>query len=798
MSTADKVIKNTFYYVLFQVFGFVFPLILTPFIISKIGQVQFGIYALILGFIGMFNLLDLSISSSFIVFISRYYVKKDFELLNKYFNSGFLFYLCFSFVIVIAGYVFAGPLLSLLNIPAEFYDTSLKVYYIGLIVFMITSSFSIFSSVLISLQKMYVTSVAGIVMGFLNLAATIIVLSLGYGLQGLIWIQLGIAVVIGLINFVSVKSFVPELRISVRSFGKNPVKEMTKFGAQMQISKLATFASEKYDEFLLAHFSVLNNVTYYNIANRISRTGRLIPFQLLPQVAPVASELKATGEDEKIRTLFSDTSKYLTLVSAPVFIFIFLFADLLVKTWMGEGYDLSVNILRILAAGQLVNMTLSAPGNSIIPNTGYPKYQMREGLLNLAINIILSYFLIKHYGIFGAAIGNTLSTFFASAFIFFVSAGFFKLSKRTFFSIIYPKPLIAAVISGVIAFAAYYAAEKFLFGFTGRISGVIYILCAGILFLSINFFLILKLNYLNDKDKSLFARIILKLINGFQKKKTSNRILAEGTYENELVSIVVVTHNREGLFRKCIGSLLQTLTNVSYELIVIDNASSDGTGKFLEELQRRNEKLIVINPGQNIGINAKALGFENAKGEFIIGIDDDVIFFPHGWVEMMVNAYKRIPGMGYLATNVIQDEHTNGAKPSEDLYHYDYFDDGKIKLEVGPTGGWCFMISREVYEKIGKLRTFEGRIFYPEDGDYINRIRDNGLRYGLLSDVKVYHASGEYYNKEYKNVYEGKYEDYRKGEPFFYKLKTNLKILLSPGRYIEKLNTLASKTIETN
>jgi len=160
---------------------------------------------------------------------------------------------------------------------------------------------------------------------------------------------------------------------------------------------------------------------------------------------------------------------------------------------------------------------------------------------------------------------------------------------------------------------------------------------------------------------------------------------------------------------------------------------------------------------------------------------------------MMVNAYKRIPGMGYLATNVIQDEHTNGAKPSEDLYHYDYFDDGKIKLEVGPTGGWCFMISRGVYEIIGKLRTFEGRIFYPEDGDYINRIRDNGLRYGLLSDVKVYHASGEYYNKEYKNVYEGKYEDYSKGEPFFYKLKTNLKILLSPGRYIEKLNTLASK-----
>lgn len=91
MSLADKVIKNTFYYVIFQLFGFLFPLILTPFIISSIGEVQFGIYALVLGFIGMFSLFDLSISSSFVVFISRYYVKKDFVNLNKYLNTGLFF-----------------------------------------------------------------------------------------------------------------------------------------------------------------------------------------------------------------------------------------------------------------------------------------------------------------------------------------------------------------------------------------------------------------------------------------------------------------------------------------------------------------------------------------------------------------------------------------------------------------------------------------------------------------------------------------------------------------------------------
>lgn len=794
MSLADKIIKNTFYYILFQFFGFIFPLILTPFIISYIGEVQFGIYALVLGFIGMFNLFDLSISSSFIVFISRYNVKKDFENLNKYFNTGLFFYFLFSVVIAIIGFIFSKPLLSLLNIPKELFETSVKVFNIGLIVFLITSSFTIFSSVLISLQKMYITSMAGILIGLTNLIVTIIILKAGYGLTGLMWVQVMIAVAGAAVNIFYAMKFLPELKVGFRHFGKEPVREMTKFGAQMQISKLATFASEKYDEFLLAYFSILNNVTYFNLANRISRAGRLIPFQILPQIAPAASELAAKGEREKLNELFSDATKYLTLVSVPVFIFIFVFSDLIITTWVGPGYELSSNILRIMCVGQLINMTFSAPGNSIIPNTGIPKYQMAEGLLNLCINIVLSFLLIKFFGIYGAAIGNTVSIIISSTYILIVSAAFFNRNKLRFFSASYIKPAVAGLVSGVISFALYYLLSNFVLQSAGRIKGIIYIGVFTILFCVLYFLMILKLKYLTAKDKSLIGRMLLKFAEATGLKKNENaKEVSEYFYSGELVSFVVVTFNRLGFLKKCLTSLIETSDKIHYELIVVDNASTDGTSEYLKKLQSSNPKIRVINPGKNIGINAKALGVENTKGEFIIGIDDDVIFFPEGWVEKMIHGYKAIPMMGYLATDVIQDETTNGAKPPPENYYDEYFDDGNITLQVGPTGGWCFMISRKVYNEIGKLRSFEGRIFYPEDGDYINRIRDKGMKYGILEGVKVYHATGEFHNKEFKKVYDEKYADYKKGEPFFYRLKTKLKKLFSVNRYIEKLNELASK-----
>ena len=794
MSLSDKVIKNTFYYIIFQLFGFAFPLILTPFIISKIGEVQFGIYVLVLGFIGIFNLFDLSISSSFIVFISKYYVKKDFVNLNKYFNTGLFFYIVLSLLIVVVAYIFANPLLSLLKIPVELYDTSVKIYNIGLLVFFVTTAFSIYSSVLISLQKMYVISTAGIITGFINLIVTIVLLTAGYGLVEILWLQLFNVSLTNIIAIRYVRKSLPDLKVGYRHLEKEPVREMAKFGAQMQISKLASFASEKYDEFLLAYFSVLNNVTYFNIANKISRTGRLIPFQLIPQIAPVASELNANNQQEKLKELFSDITKYLILLSFPVFTFIFVFADLIITTWVGPGFTLSSDILRILAAGNLVNLIFSAPGNTVLPNIGVPKFQMREGIIYLGINIILSYMLIKYYGIYGAAFGNVISVAISSLYVFYVSSKYFSRDKTKLLNENYLKPLIISFFCGIITSGIFYIFEKYLFSFSGRLSGLMYLIFLSSIFFLIYVSAVLNAKFLNGKDKALIAKVLLKIIpHKFLNSERSNFHTDQLDYQNELVSIFVVTHNRLALLKKCILNMLPTLGSVNYELIIIDNASTDGTNIFLKEIAGSNDRIKIILNEKNLGINSKSLGAEVSKGEFIIGVDDDVIEFPDNWVNKMIYAYKNIPGMGYLATDVYQDETTTGAKHGEDMYAKELYDNGNITLEVGPTGGWCFMISRDVYSKIGKLVTFENRIFYAEDGDYVNRIINSGLKYGILSGVKVYHATGDIHNKDFKKVFDEKYDDFSKKEPFVYKIKTLILRTFSIKRYITKLNEYSSR-----
>ncbi len=517
MSLRDKVIKNTFYHFIAQAFGFISPFILTPLIITYIGKTEFGIYAIVMGFIGTFGLLDFSISASFIKFISEHYNKKQFEELNKTINTGMFFYITFTLIVCIIVLIFSEQILSLINIPPELFPLAKFSLYISLLIFFLATSTTIFVSVLISIQKMYVNSIAGLVINLLNFIITYIVLIAGMGLAGILYTQLGAVIVSVFFNIYLALKEVPEIKIRFSYIDKLSFKKMGAFGLQMQVSRFSSFLSEKYDEFLLGSFSTLGNVTYFNLANRVTRLGKFFPLQLFQQVAPVAAELEANNDQKKLNELFYEATKYLTVFSAPIFLYIFIFGELIVNTWMGPGYDITVYLLRILAAGQLVNLLISAPGNSIIPNLGKPKFLMYEGIISLVINLVLSYFLIKYYGIVGAAIGSTVSTLAASAYIYITSARYFKENPLLFFFKSYFKPVVISITGCALIYIIYFYSQQLLHLNSGRVTGIILLIVSVALYSLLYITVLWKTKYLNNRDKDNLSKLI-KLVNPLNKK----------------------------------------------------------------------------------------------------------------------------------------------------------------------------------------------------------------------------------------------------------------------------------------
>jgi GT2 family glycosyltransferase len=500
--------------------------------------------------------------------------------------------------------------------------------------------------------------------------------------------------------------------------------------------------------------------------------------------------------ESKLSRLFNDTTKYLILFSLPVFLYLFTYSDLIITTWMGKGYELSAFILKIIVLGQLVNMIFSAPGNSITPNIGIPKYQMFEGLINLSINLVLSYFLIKYYKIIGAAYGNTIATSIASFYVFYISAKYFKQKHFNTIFRIYVKPLVIAIVGILISYFIYIIILNYFYSPQNRFQGIIFVLFTGFVYVSVFTFGIFNAHYLNERDYIVIIKTLFKIfpVQSIIRNSTSRQKIQgeSGRYNNELISICILTYNRLDFLKKCINSLLKTLKEINFELLIFDNHSDDGTEEFLQNLQNqfnnegRTDILRIIQSKKNIGTAGKGKIVESAKGDFIVGIDDDVIEFPERWVQNMVYAYKNISFMGYLVADVVQDDKTSGAKQLDKYYNSEYFDNGKIKLLIGPAGGWCFMVSRKVYNEVGKFYFPRNRIFFAEDANYGNRALNKGLKVGILDGLKVYHATGNYYNKNYPVLLENKYSDYNKNNPFLYEFRLRLNKIFSFKRYERK------------
>ena len=209
-------------------------------------------------------------------------------------------------------------------------------------------------------------------------------------------------------------------------------------------------------------------------------------------------------------------------------------------------------------------------------------------------------------------------------------------------------------------------------------------------------------------------------------------------------SIVILTWNRARMLDLCLKSLFKNLSSRDEcEIIIGDNGSSDATAEVISRYQI--DKYIRKN--SNIGLELYHELFDLAQGEYLIELDDDVLDLPFGFEKKFEEYFAAFPDYGLLGLDVVQNEHTNGAKPDKSAYREDAR--GNLTIEEGLTGGWCLCLKRLTFEQIGKFGGLVLNMEQSEDGVLWNRVRAHGMRAGIIKDLKCLHACGPYFSQKY-------------------------------------------------
>jgi GT2 family glycosyltransferase len=216
-----------------------------------------------------------------------------------------------------------------------------------------------------------------------------------------------------------------------------------------------------------------------------------------------------------------------------------------------------------------------------------------------------------------------------------------------------------------------------------------------------------------------------------------------------VIAIVVLTQNRLHLLRRCVEDVLLRTSEKTREIVIWDNGSTDGTAAYLDSLA--DARIRVVHSPENIGMNAYAQAFALVRQDHLVELDDDVIEAPSRWDETLLDAFLRIPKIGYLATSLVDDPNDSAARYikylREERKAYTRRELNGVAILEGPTGGSCTMTSRALYERVGGFRQNAKFIYWREDAAYVKDLRRLGYRSAVLESLSVRHAGSPYYSR---------------------------------------------------
>ncbi|KKO54276.1 glycosyltransferase family 2 protein [Paenibacillus sp. DMB20] len=222
-----------------------------------------------------------------------------------------------------------------------------------------------------------------------------------------------------------------------------------------------------------------------------------------------------------------------------------------------------------------------------------------------------------------------------------------------------------------------------------------------------------------------------------------------------LTSIIIPTYNGRELLKDCIYSI-KKYTDKPYEIIVVDNGSTDGTADVC-----RQEGITFISLAGNAGFPAACnKGLRIATGDSLLLLNNDVIV-SRNWLTNMLGCLYSSPEIGIVGplTNYasgkqqIDMPYTN----VDDMAHQLNESDAQKWLQVDRLVGFCFLFKRQLLERIGFLdERFSPGHF--EDDDYCHRARNAGYTFRIAGDVFIYHRGSASFGKqgtsEIKNLIE--------------------------------------------
>ncbi len=234
------------------------------------------------------------------------------------------------------------------------------------------------------------------------------------------------------------------------------------------------------------------------------------------------------------------------------------------------------------------------------------------------------------------------------------------------------------------------------------------------------------------------------------------------------VSVVVLNYNNKKVITHCVDTLLKYNGRYNYQVVIVDNMSTDGSYELLQE--KYGTEITLVRNTKNGCSSGRNLGVKNSKGKYILFLDSDEWILNKYWLDSYLETIIDNDNIGALGWGAGWFNSKGFSYKVVDAYEHFYMPPNSIaRKDIGYLATCGFIMEKDLFYKIGEFDINYDPTCY-EDTDLSLKIRNSGketyyskylgvghlphqtTKSGTSAHDKLIREKGEYFLKKWKEI----------------------------------------------
>jgi O-antigen/teichoic acid export membrane protein len=399
-----SILSNQFRYVAFAGISF----FLSPFLVHRLGETDYGIWSLTLQTVGMLSLLDLGLNPAVVRFVARDAALDDARSLSRTLATCRAFFTCASAVIALLAIAAALGARRLYPFTPESLPRAQVCFLLAGLDLAVTFAFAVWNASLVGLHRFATINAWTVSLFALRTGFVVLAIRAGFGVRTVALASLVESFVRGLGLSLFARRALPNVDLRLRNADRTAFREVASYGVYAALMAASIKVITSMDVMIVGRFISPERVAAYDFGSKFVNPLYDVFWGAAFVLTPLAAGLDARGDREGLRRIHALFTKGLALLALPaVFFFVVAGRDFL-RLWIGDPLAEPAYPVLALLTGALYFSISQQAGVAVLKGAGHVRLLALLYVGEAVANLVLSLLLVRSMGLVGVAIGTVV------------------------------------------------------------------------------------------------------------------------------------------------------------------------------------------------------------------------------------------------------------------------------------------------------------------------------------------------------------------------------------------------------